>query len=421
MLYEFPCYSYISFALSVSISPSQTPPLLSMHRLSQVTRQVLIPHWRHQTQLIKTTTAMSSSTASISSSSPSVSSPLSSKLKVACIQMTSGSDSDANIAQFSKQIRLAAQAGAKLICTPENTGRMTAHTQKQTKPADEAPPVSTDSPSSSASSSSGPPSESSHPALLALISLAHELNVWLLVGSLAVHSGSMDPNEKRFANRSYLIAPTDQINVNAKSTHASASSSSTSSSLPPSVVATYDKIFMFDVPSLNGSESYMESSRVVPGDTSMLVDLSDSLADGAVIGMSICYDLRFPHLYRQLAQCGASILVVPSAFTVVTGEAHWHTLLRARAIENGCFVLAPAQCGSHPGGRHTYGHSLIVDPWGKIVADGGVESPAVILADIDLEQCAQARHRIPSLQHDRPFTLQQKQVTLAQTQTDKKP
>jgi predicted amidohydrolase len=171
----------------------------------------------------------------------------------------------------------------------------------------------------------------------------------------------------------------------------------------------YDKLHLFDVPSLNGSETYLESARVRPGSEAVLVDCSsndvDGLGEGVRIGMSVCYDLRFPQLYRALAQAGASILTVPSAFTVVTGAAHWHALLRARAIETGCFVLAAAQVGTHPGSRKTYGHSLIVNPWGEILADAGGEGAGIIVAEIDLDEVTQARNRVPSLLHDRPFTL----------------
>jgi len=413
------------------------------------------------TATIAAVTSNCSSTPSpVSAASPSRthshSSSLPARLKVACIQMTSGADMQSNIDVCSEQIRLAARAGAKLICTPENTGRMTASTQKkganttnQTATCTPSHEVSASSTGASASSSPPsasssstpapnlPPAESSHPALLALQSLAAELQVWLLIGSLAVR---VEGDDRRFANRSYLIAPTStvtrdtqpvmQTNANqlgdrTMTQSAAVAVTSPNWSQPPqprmpghlsgshpssSIIARYDKIFMFDVPSLNGGETYMESARIRPGNQSVLVDAASSLAAGACIGMSICYDLRFPHLYRLLAQHGATLLTVPSAFTVVTGRAHWHTLLRARAIETGCFVLAPAQCGSHPGDRQTYGHSLIVDPWGNVLADAGTDSPTFIMADIDLEQVTLAHNRIPSLQHDRPFTLIKREI-----------
>lgn len=203
-------------------------------------------------------------------------------------------------------------------------------------------------------------------------SLAKELSVWLLIGSLSIKL----LDEPRVANRSYLIAPTG------------------------SVVTSYDKVHMFDA-TLAGGEVYRESAKCRPG-TSLKVA---SLPWGK-IGLSVCYDVRFPHLYRALAQAGAVFLSVPAAFTRPTGAAHWETLLRARAIENGCYVFAPAQCGEHPGGRRTYGYSLIVDPWGRVLADGG-EEPGIVCADVDVAAVAEARAAVPSLQHDRPFTVEE--------------
>ena len=164
------------------------------------------------------------------------------------------------------------------------------------------------------------------------------------------------------------------------------------------IAARYDKIHMFDV-DLAGGESYRESRNYRPGEQAVLADLP-----WGRLGLTICYDLRFPALYRALAEAGASMLAIPSAFTRQTGEAHWHVLMRARAIENGCFVFAAAQGGKHESGRETYGHSLIVDPWGRILAEGGVE-PGVVLAEIDLAEVANARARIPSLQHGRRFEM----------------
>jgi len=178
----------------------------------------------------------------------------------------------------------------------------------------------------------------------------------------------------RIANRSLLFAPDGAI------------------------VASFDKIHMFDV-ELPGGESYRESKNYQPGNTGVVADLP-----WGGLGLTVCYDLRFPHLYRALAKAGADALAIPSAFTRKTGEAHWHVLLRARAIENGCFVLAAAQAGRHESGRETYGHSLIVNPWGEIVAEAGVES-GVIVADIAMGEAMAARQRIPSLQHDRPFQI----------------
>ena len=182
-----------------------------------------------------------------------------------------------------------------------------------------------------------------------------------------------DPGENRLANRSFLIDNSGAI------------------------VARYDKIHMFDIDLPNG-ESYRESGAYRPGGHTVVAE-----TPWGRLGMSVCYDVRFPHLYRALAQAGADFLGVPSVFTVPTGRAHWHVLLRARAIENGCFVFAPAQWGEHAGGRRSYGHSLIVDPWGEVLADGGEET-GIVTARIDPARVAEARRSVPSLTHDRAFT-----------------
>jgi predicted amidohydrolase len=205
-------------------------------------------------------------------------------------------------------------------------------------------------------------------ALPQFVNLAEELGIWLLVGSLAVKV-----SEGKTANRSYLIGPNGRI------------------------AARYDKIHLFDV-NLPSGESYRESNTVAPGADAVVATLPF-----ARVGLSVCYDLRFPHLYRALAKHGAEILTVPSAFTETTGKAHWHVLLRARAIENGCFVMAPAQGGTHANGRKTYGHSLIVGPWGDILAEAGTD-PGIIAAELDLGEIADVRGRLPSLHHDRPFS-----------------
>jgi predicted amidohydrolase len=211
--------------------------------------------------------------------------------------------------------------------------------------------------------------EEADPTLAAFRELARSLGIYLHVGSLAV---KVSPDKA--ANRAFVISPQGDV------------------------VARYDKIHMFDVDLANG-ESYRESRNYRPGEIAVVTDLP-----WGRLGISVCYDLRFPALYRALAEAGATILAVPSAFTRQTGEAHWHVLLRARAIENGCFVLAAAQGGRHENGRETYGHSLIVDPWGGILAEGGTE-PGVIMASIDLAEVAAARGRIPSLQHGRRFEM----------------
>jgi predicted amidohydrolase len=253
---------------------------------------------------------------------------------------------DENIRVACEFIRDAKGKGAEFIATPENTTLM--------------------APDGGAKLEKSFPEERD-PALPRFCALAEELGVWLLIGSLAIKM-----SEKKTANRSFLIDSKGWI------------------------AARYDKIFLFDV-DLPSGETYRESNTVAGGDRAMVADLP-----WAKIGLSICYDLRFPQLYRKLAQTGASVLAVPSAFTETTGKAHWHVLLRARAIENGAFVIAPAQGGIHANGRSTYGHSLIVAPWGEILAEGGTE-PGVIVADIDLDAVRDARERVPSLRHDRDF------------------
>jgi predicted amidohydrolase len=213
--------------------------------------------------------------------------------------------------------------------------------------------------------------EEGNPAVAYFSALARELAIWLHLGSMAV----LLPNGK-IANRSLLFAPNGEVE------------------------ARFDKIHMFDV-ELPGGESYRESKNYQAGDGAVLADLP-----WGTLGLTICYDLRFPHLYRALAQAGADFLAIPSAFTRKTGEAHWHTLLRARAIENGCFVLAAAQAGRHESGRETYGHSLVVAPWGENLAEADGVHPMVIVADVKSSDVAEARKRIPSLQHDRPFQVQ---------------
>ena len=264
--------------------------------------------------------------------------------KVSCVQNNSGPDIDQNINDITALVCNAHSEGAELICLPEyfcyvdnDDARMLAHSYV----------------------------EEEHPALSQLCKLAKKLNVWILLGSLPIKI-----SKEKVNNRSYLI--NNHGNVEAK----------------------YNKLHLFDV-NLSDGESYLESANVEAGDKPVLV----STPWGSV-GMSICYDLRFAYLYRQLAQYGANFLAIPAAFTKTTGIAHWHTLIRARAIETGCYIFAPCQCGEHPGERTTYGHSLIVDPWGTVLADAG-ENPGFITADIDVQQVLQARQRIPALQHDR--------------------
>ena len=269
------------------------------------------------------------------------------KIKVACVQLRSSDDIDWNIRQASGLIRLAHKDGAHFIATPENTNLM-------------APDGGAKLEKSFA--------EKDDPTLPSLSALAAELGVWLLIGSLAIKVSA-----DKTANRSFLIAPDGSIE------------------------ARYDKIHLFDV-NLPSGETYRESNTVAPGDRAVVVSLP-----WARLGLSVCYDLRFPQLYRSLSKAGAEILTVPSAFTETTGKAHWHVLLRARAIENACFVVAPAQGGEHANGRRTYGHSLIVGPWGDILAEGGTD-PQMVAAELDLDEIGAARGRVPALHHDRPFT-----------------
>ena len=266
----------------------------------------------------------------------------------ACIQLCSGREIGPNIEAAAALVRRAREQGAELIMTPEVSDMIE---PRRGLRVEKAKP------------------EGEHAMLAAFQGLARETGAWLLLGSIVV----AEAGDERLRNRSILLAPDGRI------------------------AARYDKIHMFDV-SLAGGESYRESAAFRPGEEAVLAGLP-----WGVLGMTVCYDLRFPHLYRALAQAGARFLTVPSAFTVPTGRAHWHVLLRARAIENFCFVFAPAQCGEHAEGRRTYGHSLIVAPWGEILAEGGDE-PGVILAEIDPDKAEEARRAVPSLSHDRPFT-----------------
>jgi predicted amidohydrolase len=273
-------------------------------------------------------------------------------MRVALVQMTSSDDPAENLETARGYLRAAAAGGARFVLTPEVTNCVSSSRshQRQVLRAEE-----------------------DDPTLVGLRAEAAAQGIWVLAGSLAL----ADPRgDGRFANRSFLIAPDGGI------------------------TARYDKIHMFDV-SITEAETYRESEGFRPGDQAVLVEVDD-----VPVGMTVCYDVRFPHLYRHLAQMGARILTVPAAFSPDTGEAHWETLLRARAIENGCFVLAPAQTGEHRASvgraRRTHGHSLAVDPWGRVLADGG-NLPGVTLVDLDLGSVDDVRGRLPSLSHDRDF------------------
>jgi predicted amidohydrolase len=272
---------------------------------------------------------------------------MSAAFKVACVQLNAARDIAPNIATASRLIREARTAGADFILTPENTSMIE---PKRALLLEKALP------------------EAEHPGIPAFSALAAELGVWLLIGSMQIRLDAT-----HCANRSFLFDPKGAI------------------------AARYDKIHMFDV-DLAGGESYRESATFRPGSAAVVAELP-----WGRLGLSVCYDLRFAYLYRALAQAGASFLTVPAAFTVPTGRAHWHVLLRARAIETGSFVFAPAQCGTHAEGRTTYGHSLIVAPWGEILAEAGDE-PTVITAEIDPAKVAAARGMVPALRHDRAFS-----------------
>jgi len=268
--------------------------------------------------------------------------------RAACVQMRTGLDVAANIAAATALIREAKAKGAQFAATPEMTSLFEAESDALFAKVR---------------------AQDDDTALTAFRALAEELSLWLLIGSLPIRVA-----ERQCANRSFLIDPKGTIR------------------------ATYDKIHMFDV-DLPGGEMYRESRNYRPGERAVVAN-----TPWGKLGLSVCYDLRFPHLYRALAKAGASFLSIPAAFTYTTGQAHWHVLQRARAIETGCFVIAPAQGGKHENGRHTFGHSVIVDPWGNIIAEAG-DAPGVIVADIDPTKVAEARARVPALTHDREFKL----------------
>jgi len=273
-------------------------------------------------------------------------------MRAGLLQITSTDDPQANVPLVREAVRRAVAGGAGFVLTPEVTNCVSAsrpHQAQVLRP------------------------EAEDPVLAMLRNEAASAGIWLLVGSVVVKT---DDSDGRFANRSLLLNPSGEI------------------------VARYDKIHMFDV-EVSEAETYRESAAIRPGDRAVL-----ARTPFAALGMTVCYDVRFPQLYRSLAQAGAEVLTVPSAFSPVTGAAHWEVLLRARAIETGCYVLAPAQTGTHPASagrtRATWGHAMAVDPWGKVLADAGSD-PGVIHVDLDLAEVTKARARIPSLSHDRPW------------------
>ena len=273
-------------------------------------------------------------------------------MRTALIQMCSGDDPAANLEQARRLVAQAAERGAGFVLTPEVTNCVSASRTRQETVLH---------------------SEADDPALAGLRALAGELKVWLLIGSLALKT---DDADGRFANRSFLIGPDGGIR------------------------ARYDKIHMFDV-QVTPEETYRESEGFRPGSRAVVAETPFGR-----LGLSVCYDIRFPHLYQALARAGARILTVPAAFSPVTGAAHWRPLLRARAIETGCFVLAPAQTGEHAATRgrprRTHGHSMAVSPWGEVLVDGGTD-PGIHVFDMNLNMVDEARRRVPSLSHVRPF------------------
>ena len=273
---------------------------------------------------------------------------MSATFTAALVQTNSGNDPAANADMIVERIAEAARQGADFVLFPEVV------TLVETGAKNVAPKVT---------------GFDADPHLSRFCEAAKAAGVWVLIGSMVVEHETLD---RKFANRSVLISDAGEV------------------------VATYDKIHMFDVDLENG-ESYRESKSYEPGTRAVVAE-----TPWGKLGMTICYDIRFPHLYRALAHAGAEIIAVPAAFTRPTGRAHWHVLLRARAVETQCVVLAPAQTGEHMDGRKTYGHSLAVDPWGAVIADGG-EEPGIVLAEIDMAQVAKARGKVPSLTHDRPF------------------
>ena len=277
-------------------------------------------------------------------------------VKIACVQMTAGPETGPNLAAAAALIRQAAADGAKFILTPENTSIIEPNRAQALAKSF---------------------TQDEHPGLPFFSNLAKELGVWLLIGSMPIR---VEP--ERLANRSFLIDDQGRI------------------------AAQYDKIHLFDVDLPNG-EVYRESERIRAGAQAVLAP-----TPWGNLGLTVCYDLRFPQLYRDLALAGAAMISIPAACTAPTGEAHWHALLRARAIETGAFVFAPAQCGTHAGGRRTYGHSVIIAPWGEILAEAG-ETPGTIATVVDFSQVAAARNMIPSLRHDRDYARPQPVLRVA--------
>ena len=269
-------------------------------------------------------------------------------LRIACLQTRPMPSVNSALDEALPLARQAASAGAQFLFLPEYCGGLASDGAALVPPAHE---------------------ENDHPFLASFQGFARDHSVWIMIGSIAVKG-----NAGKIINRGFVLDPEGRI------------------------ISRYDKIHMFDI-QISPTEVYRESARVAPGEASCLVRTSF-----AQIGHTICYDLRFPHLYRDLAKAGAEILCVPAAFTKKTGQAHWHVLNRARAIENGAFVVSSCAVGAVEGGGEAYGHSLIIDPWGEVLGDGG-ETPGVVMAEIDLDKVGEARGKIPSLTHDRPYNM----------------
>lgn len=269
------------------------------------------------------------------------------EMTVACVQMNSGPDIQENLQVAAKLIVSAAKEGAEFIVTPENTDCIRSDARLTLDTAVDA---------------------SCHPGIQFFSVLAKELGVWLLIGSMKIKA-----SEDKVANRSFLFSPNGQLR------------------------ASYDKIHLFDVDLQNG-ESYRESDFAVAGEKAVVANIGERS-----VGMSICYDVRFPGLYRALAQNGVEMIAVPAAFAAHTGKDHWETLLRARAIETGSYIIAPAQYGEHEGGRKTHGHSMIIDPWGRILKEMTEDEDGIIMHKIKFLEVAKARAAVPSLKHDREY------------------
>ncbi|HRO32850.1 MAG TPA: carbon-nitrogen hydrolase family protein [Brevundimonas sp.] len=272
------------------------------------------------------------------------------RLDIALIQTRTPATAEAGLAHVEPLIRQAAAGGARFILTPEGTNLLEQRRDRRGEAIHD---------------------EADDPCVQGLCALAAELKVWLLVGSAIVRSGHV--GDDRAANRSLLID--DQGRITAR----------------------YDKLHVFDVDLPNG-ETYRESANIRPGDGAVVAE-----TPWGGLGLTVCYDVRFPHLFRQLAKAGAALIAVPAAFTRPTGEAHWEILLRARAIETGAFVLAPAQGGTHEDGRHTWGRSIVVGPWGEVIGRLDHDEPGVLFATLDLDAVDKARQAVPALSHDRDF------------------